>query len=554
MCVPSVVRRFLLLRGLLSAAPLIAVLLIIAAPLPPAYADDGDVEITAALINAGQGRSDASHEWVLLTNLGDDAVDLSGWTLADNASSDPLGDAALAPRASLLIAAACAALSGAPAADADLVLADAAIGRGLGNRGDLLELRNAAGGLIDAVSWGNVDTHGQRSAPDAGEPLRFGDAAVPLPRSEGDPILLSLQIADAEDGSGVIELANACEWQQPLDGWSITVGSQRTDLAGLSAPPNGTVAAPIELPSAAARIALRSPDGQVIDVIDAADWPPVDSADAQAGEEGTATTTAQAASDAPALTIRSTIRITEFMPRPLPDQPEWVELINDGAERVDLSGWRIGDAGSSRELWGAIEPGQRVVFAAGQLPAGGGEIRLLGGRIGNGLNNDGDTLRLIAPDGAVAVSVEYGGPELPVPAAGASLALTPRVWVVNSTPSPGGAAVAPALEAAAPALQPIERSPAPPAPIGELQASEGINPWMVVSAGLGGLLVALLLRRWLPNQAEPEEPPLGEPPPYHLDLPEHQIADYEPPPEDLGEAPTRTHPWTEDSEDTEEQQ
>ena len=541
------------MHGLLSAAPLIVVLLIIAATLPPAYADDGNIEITAALINAGQGRSDASHEWVLLTNLGDDAVDLSGWTLADNASSDPLGDVALPPRASLLIAAACAALSGAPAADADLLLADAAIGRGLGNRGDLLELRNAAGGLIDAVSWGNVDTHGQRSAPDAGEPLRFGDAAIPLPRSGGDPILLSIQIAETEDG-GAIELVNACEWQQPLDGWSITIGDQRTDLAGLSAPPNGTLAAPIELPGAAARIDLRSPDGEVIGVIDAADWLPTDSPAAQSDAEDAAATTAQAAPDTPAPTIRSTIRITEFMPRPLPDQPEWVELINDGAERVDLSGWRIGDAGSSRELWGVIEPGQRVVFAAGQLPAGGGEIRLLDGRIGNGLNNDGDILRLIAPDGAVAVSVEYGGPELPVPAAGASLALTPRVWVVNSSPSPGGAAVAPALEAAAPAPQPIERSPAPPAPIGELQASEGINPWMVVSAGLGGLLIALLLRRWLPNQAEPEEPPLGEPPPYHLDLPEHQIADYEPPPDDYGTAPARSHPWTEDSEDAEEEQ
>ena len=542
MCVPSVVRRFLLLGlfGMLSAA-----LLVVASPLPPVHADDGDIEITAALINAGQGRSDASHEWVLLTNLGDDAVDLSGWTLTDNAGSDPLGDATLPPRASLLITAACAALIEAPSADADLVLADAAIGRGLSNRGDLLELRDAAGGLIDAVSWGNVDAYGQRAAPDAGEPLRFGDAAIPLPRSGGNPVLLSLQIADAEDGGGAIELVNACEWQQPLDGWSITVGGQRTDLTGLSAPPNGTLAAPIEPPTAAARIELRSPDGQVVD---AADWSPTDSTDAQSEEEDATATTAQTAPDTATPTIRPPIRITEFMPRPLPDQPEWVELINDGAERVDLSGWQIGDARSSRELWGAIEPGQRVVFAAGQLPAAEGEIRLLDGRIGNGLNNDGDTLRLIAPDGTVAVSVEYGGPELPVPAAGASLALTPRVWVVNSSPSPGGAAVAPALEAAAPTLQPIERSPAPPAPIGELQASEGINPWMVVSAGLGGLLIALLLRRWLPNQAEQEEPPLGEPPPYHLDLPEHQLAD-EPPPDDLDTAPARSHPWTEDAED-----
>ena len=517
--------------------------------LSDARADDGDVEITAALINAGQGRSDASHEWVLLTNLGADAVNLAGWTLADNSSSDSLGEQTLAGGASLLIAAACAALIGAPAADHDMILDDAAIGRGLGNRGDLLELRNAAGALIDAVSWGNVDTHGERSAPDQGEPLRFGDAPIPPARAGGNPVRLSIRIADeeAEDGAAVVEVVNECEWEQPLDGWAIAQDAQGdllTELSGLTAPPNGAAAVTLDGVSAGAAIELRSPDGLVVDT---ASWSPAATATAEAEE----VVEQEAASPVAPPAASVSIRITEFMPRPAAGEPEWVELMNDGSATIDLSGWRLGDARSSRELWGEIEPGERVVFAADQMAAAAGEVRLLGGAIGNGLNNDGDTLQLIAPDGTVVEAVEYGGPQLPTPAAGTSLAVTPQVWVVNQTPSPGGAEVSPALQAPNVAAGPVERSPAPPAPIGELEADGGINPWMVVAAGLAGLLIALQLRRWFPNQRDSEsEPPLpDEPPPeaYDYQAESHSLAE-DPPPYGAAQPDQRQRPWDEDDE------
>ena len=135
-----------------------------------ARADQHDVEITAALVNAGQGRDDRSYEWVLLTNLGAAGVELNGWALADNSSSDALGDRMLGAGETLLVVAACSALIEAPASDWDDVLADAAIGGGLANRGDLLELRDAAGELIDAVSWGDVETHGVRAVGGGGCP------------------------------------------------------------------------------------------------------------------------------------------------------------------------------------------------------------------------------------------------------------------------------------------------------------------------------------------------------------------------------------------------
>ncbi len=536
--------RKLVYRSLLSAAA-IAVAASSLLGIRHARADGGDIEITAALVNAGRGREDAAYEWVLLTNLGATAVELNGWTLADNSSSDPLAEHALQAGASLLIAASCSALIEAPASDSDHVLTDSAIGGGLANRGDLLELRNAAGALIDAVSWGNVHVHGERPAPEQGAPLHFGDAPIPQPRPGGNPVRLTLDAGgiDAEGGIGVIEVANACEWEQPLAGWSLQHGATLLDLSDLTIPANDAAAIRIDAPIANAPIELRAPDGRISDTVA---W----AADAQpAAEPTTEQSAAPSAAEPAPLPPAANLRITEFMPRPLPDQPEWVELINDGPDALDLTGWQIGDARSSRELWGIIEPGQRIVFASAQMPDTDGEMRLLDGAIGNGLNNDGDTLRLIAPDGTVRATIEYGGPDLPTPAAGSSLALTPRVWVVNQTPSPGGAAVAPALQAADIVAEPVERSPAPPVLVGELQSDGGINPWMVVSAGLGGLLIALLLRRWIPNQRDEQEqpPPPAEPPPYPEMLDYSAVAE-DPPPYDAGPTTQQPHPWNEDEE------
>lgn len=561
MCVPRLaVRAWLPIAALTIAACSLAAL-----P-AAARADGGEVEISAALIHAGQGREDRSYEWVLITNIGDEAAELSGWTLSDNSSADELQERRLEAGASLLITAACSALIGAPASDQDEVLEDSAIGGGLANAGDLLELRDGGGGLVDAVSWGNDATHGERSAPEAGTPLQFGRAPIPPPRSTANPVQLGVRVAsvDAAGGFAVVEVVNACEWAQPLAGWLLTHGQTRMDLSELTAPPNG--AAPIRVDGLRpdATVQLRSPDGRIIDT--ATVQRPVAPTGDSAAEADDAPS--QAATEAGAVVSAAPmqrIRISELMPRPLSGEPEWVELVNDGAEAVDLSDWRIGDSQASRALWGAIEPGARVVFSDGPLADADGEVRLLDGRIGNGLNNDGDTLALIAPDGATIATIEYGGPALPTPAAGSSLALTPQVWVVNIAPSPGGPSVSPALEASNLAVEVVERSPAPAAPIAELQAEGGINPWMVVSAGLGGLLIALVLRRWLPNQRDDDDAAFDEPP-LPQDAPpemfdsglEYPLPDdgappaqgralaEEPPPYETG--PARRHPWNEEDE------
>ncbi len=505
-----------------------------------ARAERHGVEITAALVNAGQGRADRSYEWVLLTNLGEAGVELNGWTLADNSSSDALGDRVLGVGETLLVAAACSALIGAPASDWDEVLADAAIGGGLANRGDLLELRDDAGELIDAVSWGDVETHGVREVGEAGVPLRFGEGEIAEVRSGERPVVIGLGPAalDAASGAGIVQLVNRCEWEEALDGWVVVSGEVEVELNGLQVPAEGGVELEIEAGDPEAAVELRSPGGAVVATTR---W--VASAAAAAVVEPVVT--AEAAEAGEPVESSATIRIVEIMPRPLAGEAEWVELLNEGDAAVDLSGWRIGDGRSSRALWGAIEAGARVVFAAGALSSGAGDVRVLDGRIGNGLHNDGDVVQLIGPDGTVVDSVEYGNGALPAPAAGASLALSPRVWVVNETPTPAGDGVTPTLGVVDVVIEASEASPVAGLPVSELETGGGLNPWMVVSAGLVGLIAALLLRRWAPGgRATEEEPPLPEgPPPWDTSLDYEQTATNEAP---VAAAAEAEHPWDEE--------
>ena len=84
-------------------------------------------------------------------------------------------------------------------------------------------------------------------------------------------------------------------------------------------------------------------------------------------------------------------------------------------------------------------------------------------------------------------------------------------------------------------------------PVSELETGGGLNPWMVVSAGLVGLIAALLLRRWAPGgRATEEEPPLPEgPPPWDTSLDYVQTAVNEP---QVGAASQaeQAHPWDEE--------
>ncbi len=110
----------------------------------------------------------------------------------------------------------------------------------------------------------------------------------------------------------------------------------------------------------------------------------------------------------------------------LPRGAEFIELYNPTGAALDLSGWRLDDnAGgtSPYTLPGGtvIGPGAFLVFTQAVT--------------GVGLNDDGDTARLLRPDDSVVDAVSYG----PAPAAGFSLARVPDggAWNERCLPSPG---------------------------------------------------------------------------------------------------------------------
>lgn len=87
----------------------------------------------------------------------------------------------------------------------------------------------------------------------------------------------------------------------------------------------------------------------------------------------------------------------EALPNPVgrDTEGEWVKLITDGGESIDLDGWHFKDAsGKTFSLSGTISSGEELV-----LPYSLTRISL---------NNDGDKLALINPEGETADEFSYG--------------------------------------------------------------------------------------------------------------------------------------------------
>ncbi|MDE3095752.1 MAG: lamin tail domain-containing protein [Chloroflexota bacterium] len=97
---------------------------------------------------------DAAGEWVELYNAGDAAQDVTGWTLTDNGGTDQIAALAVPARGYAIVAASATFAQAHPAYRAALTTAGGRLGNSLGNDGDHLLLKDGAGALVDAISWG----------------------------------------------------------------------------------------------------------------------------------------------------------------------------------------------------------------------------------------------------------------------------------------------------------------------------------------------------------------------------------------------------------------
>lgn len=214
---------------------------------------------------------------------------------------------------------------------------------------------------------------------------------------------------------------------------------------------------------------------------------------------------------------------------------EWVELVNTASVVVSTAGWAIGDASSVDALPGVeVPPGGYVVVAAeaAVLPVNVLVVRAPDGTIGNGLNNAGDTVRLLSPAGEVVDALSFGENrevfDPPPAAAGSGATLGARAyeavagegrWGVTLRPSPGSGNVfaaatataapsearTPVAAEAAPTAAPVAttatvREAAPEAaqtpvalPTRFEQEPGGATPWIVLGAAAGASIVLVLV-------------------------------------------------------------
>ncbi|WAM26249.1 putative Ig domain-containing protein [Myxococcus sp. NMCA1] len=92
---------------------------------------------------------------------------------------------------------------------------------------------------------------------------------------------------------------------------------------------------------------------------------------------------------------------------------EFIEVYNAGTSTADLSGWSLSDSASVRHVFApgtTLAPGRVfVVFGGARGFPAGTPATVAASSGGLGLNNDGDIVRLLAPDGSNVNEMSYGG-------------------------------------------------------------------------------------------------------------------------------------------------
>ena len=440
------------------------------------------LRITEIFASTGMGSREAAFEWVEVFNAGAEPVDLTGWTIADNAAVDELPGGVVAPGAHLTIGGSAEAADGA----VDVALEDGRIGNGLANRGDVVTLRDPVGRVVDEVDY--------RASP------------IPLPES-GRSIALS----------GDVWVLN-------------TVPSPGSDGVTPPPPPPPEEESP-DPPEEPAEADVVAGDDVAAEDDVAREEDDDAAADSGAAEE-VAVEDADGADEDDAVAAQDEERSPAEPPPPLEITEifanagegsrdaafEWVEIHNAGTTPIDLAGWTIGDNGATDDLRGfVIAPGARLTIGGSTEAADGGvDIVVEDGRIGNGLANSGDVVVLRDPQGRIVDEVDYRVPPIPAPEAGRSIALTEAGWVLNTAPSPGSDGVTPLLASllTPPATSPEEPADAPQGVAANDDAAEdggGVPATLLVVVAIGVPLAAIAvrqaLRRRRPSSARSDERP-----------------------------------------------
>lgn len=121
----------------------------------PTLAEAGDIVISEVLYDPLQSGVDAPYEWLELQNTTSYPLTLAGWSLEDNAKQDAIPSLVIPPAGLAVVAASPDFYGDFPDYEGAIVfIEDGELGNGLSNDGDRLILRDGAGKIIDALSYG----------------------------------------------------------------------------------------------------------------------------------------------------------------------------------------------------------------------------------------------------------------------------------------------------------------------------------------------------------------------------------------------------------------
>jgi len=430
-------------------------------------------------------------EWLELTNLTDDAVDLSGWTVTGAATSNgsltiPVG-ASIPSHSTFLISNydrdnAKSTLARAP----DLVTSSVS----LSNSALSLGLVDAGGTIRDVAGSGGAPlagrTGGGNESPGAGpasmvrlSPVADGALAASWTAATQS---VGFDFGATELGTpGAIEswfVEAAAEDPEELEGSVEAVETMETDVTPLFvSPPSSKEGAEVVIDVAPVTVDEQAPiesigentepDTTPMDTIvessvetvaierivetNAAGTTPIPSLD-EGGEtleisvdENAEPTPADIVEEpveieqpveiqavAISATPYGTLLVNEFVSDAT---DEWIEILNPFNNLIDLSGWTVRDATAKAtalpdQLLGL---GQFVVVTN---PSG-------------KLNNDGDTIELVDPNGSVVDAVTYGSGAESIPKKQNALARdSGGIWNVTTTLTPGAENLFDAVETA----------------------------------------------------------------------------------------------------------
>lgn len=309
-------------------------------------------------------------EWIELHNPGDSSVDLAGWTVQDRTNSRPaISAGVLPPKGFLVLTKDTAALKAMYAVSMPLVQVSLPA---LNNGGDDVVLRDADGITVDSVSWSSsfggrdgisleriTATSASNSADSWGSSTHSA-GATPGARNSLAPFARDLAVQsisflpDTRTVRAVI-VNNGVE--RSVGALATLYYDANENGSGEFGETQSAESVPLMEPGDSITVLLlwRRPqtvEGEpgllVVDHI--GDERPVDNSRAVFVRQKF---------------VDTGIVINEFVHTPHSQEPEWVELLNNGDFPVDLTGWTLHDAGSGRPRIdsGVILPGEFVVLS-----------------------------------------------------------------------------------------------------------------------------------------------------------------------------------------------